>query len=283
MTEVPEHLLKRSRDRRAALGLGGGDAGDSGDAAPAAAAPAEEPAGGAVAPAAPTAAAPQAAATPATSAAPEKPVPPYVKAALTRKKIPLWVMPVLIFIPVWAIIYVGGLSKAATGEPTQLEEGATIFAAQCASCHGSTGGGGVGRPMSDGALIETFPDILGQLEFVWVGSDGTGPKGTPYGNPDRPGGQHTTLSFNGNPMPAFEGSLTQAELLAVVRYEREVLSGLTPEPSQINAEGQLIYPNGNPMLDSAGNLLTPDGEPLFDSDGKLTIQPNWTDPVGGVS
>ena len=26
MTEVPEHLLKRSRDRRAALGLGGGDA-----------------------------------------------------------------------------------------------------------------------------------------------------------------------------------------------------------------------------------------------------------------
>ncbi len=35
------------------------------------------------------------------------------------------------------------------------------------------------------------------------------------------------------------------------------------------------------MLDSSGKLVTPDGEPLFDADLKLTIQPNWTNPVGG--
>ena len=118
MTEVPEHLLKRSQDRRAALGLGGGDGGDGGDAAPAAAASAES-SGTEVTAATPTAAAPKAAAVPA-EVVPPKPPPAYVQAALTRKKIPLWVMPVLIFIPLWAIIYLGGLSKASTGEPTQI-------------------------------------------------------------------------------------------------------------------------------------------------------------------
>ena len=46
----------------------------------------------------------------------------------TRKKIPFWAMPMLAFLPVWAIIYVGGLSPADTGEPTQLELGAEIYA-----------------------------------------------------------------------------------------------------------------------------------------------------------
>ncbi len=42
MTEIPEHLLKRSRERRSALGLGGDDAGsDSGAATPTASAPAK--------------------------------------------------------------------------------------------------------------------------------------------------------------------------------------------------------------------------------------------------
>ncbi len=283
MTEVPEHLLKRSQDRRSALGLGGGDGGDGGDATPAAAAPADEPSpGAAVEAAAPTAAAKQAAAVPAVAAEPETPVPPYVQASLTRKKIPLWVMPVLIFIPVWAVIYIGGLSKAASGAPSQLEEGATIYAAQCAGCHGSAGGGGVGRPMTDGSLISTFPDILGQLQFVWTGSDGVGPAGTVYGDPNREGGPHASLSYNGNKMPNFDGSLTQAELLAVVRYEREVLSGAEIDATQVAADGSMLWPDGSPMLNASGELITPEGEPLFDADNKLTIEPNWTDPVGGT-
>ena len=148
MTEVPEHLLKRSHDRRAALGLGGGggDAG-GGDAAPTPA-PAEEP-GGEVAATGATAAARPAAATPAEAAepAPPEPLPPYVEAAVKRKKIPIWVMPVLAFIPVWAIIYIGGLSKASTGAPDPARGWASSSSPQrCASCHGSNGGGGVGRP-----------------------------------------------------------------------------------------------------------------------------------------
>jgi mono/diheme cytochrome c family protein len=278
VTEVPEHLLNRSRDRRAALGLGGGDGGDGGDATPAAAAPADEPAPGAgVAPAAATAAAKPAAAVPA-EVEPPAPVPPYVQAALTRKKIPLWVMPVLIFIPVWAIIYLGGLSPADTGEPNQLDLGGEIYAAQCATCHGGGGGGGVGRALDNGELAATFPDMIGQLEFVYLGSAGTGPEGTPYGDPAQ---GHTTQGYSGALMPAFGESLTGAELLAVVRYEREVLSGIEIAPEQLDADENMLWPDGTPMLDSAGNLITPEGEPLLDDEGMLTIEPNWTDPVAG--
>ena len=73
VTEIPEHLLKRSKERRGALA---GETGDAAPAAPAASAPA-------VAKAAPVAAAP--AAPP-----PPKPDPAYVTAAKTRKKIPFW-------------------------------------------------------------------------------------------------------------------------------------------------------------------------------------------------
>ncbi len=265
MTEVPEHLLKRSRDRRASLG-GGGDEGASETAPVASAAEVE------TTPAA-TAAAPVAAATPAVP----EPKPPYVEAALRRKKIPFWAMPVLAFLPLWAVIYIGGLSPASTGEPSQLATGQAIYATNCASCHGAGGGGGVGRVMSNGELVATFPDIIGQLEFVWIGSNGTGPAGTPYGDPARAGGQHTTLSYNGNPMPNFDKTLTQAELLAVVRYEWETLSG---GKATVDAEGNMTYANGKPMLNAAGELITPDGEPLFAPDGKLTIEPNWTMPTG---
>ncbi|MBU3701415.1 MAG: cytochrome c [Acidimicrobiia bacterium] len=264
MTEVPEHLLKRSRDRRNALEGGGGDATSA--PVPAAASETES------APAA-TAAAPVAAATPAVV----EPPPPYVEAALRRKRIPIWVMPVLAFLPLWAVIYIGGLSPASTGAPSQLETGKAIYAANCASCHGSAGGGGVGRPMNDGNLVKTFPDIIGQLDFVWLGSNGTGPAGTPYGDPAREGGQHKTLSWNGNPMPNFDKALKQAQLLAVVRYEWEVLSG---GKVTVDAKGDITYANGKPMLNAAGELITPDGQPLLDPAGKLTIQPNWTTPTG---
>jgi mono/diheme cytochrome c family protein len=268
VTEVPEHLLKRSRDRRGALG------GEGGDAAPADEAPAG--ASAAVEPARASAAAATVAALPATAPEPE-PVPPYVEAAIKRKKVPFWAMPVLAFLPLWAVIYIGGLSPSSSGAPSQLSTGASVFSTNCAACHGSSGGGGVGRPMTDNNLVKTFPDIIGQLQFVAIGSVGTGPAGTPYGDPAREGGQHKTLSFNGQQMPAFDKTLTQAQLLAVVRYEWETISG---GKTKVDAKGDITYPNGKPMLNAAGQLVTPDGQPLFDADNKLTIQPNWTTPTG---
>ncbi len=266
MTEVPEHLLKRSKDRRTSLD-GGTPAADTAPAAESA--PVEKAT--ATAAAAPAAVAP--------AAAPE-PVPPYVEAAIKRKKIPIWAMPVLAFLPLWAVIYIGGLSPSSNGAPSQLATGAAIFSANCAGCHGAGGGGGVGRQMNEGNLVKTFPDMIGQLQFVWLGSNGTGAAGTPYGDPAREGGQHKTLSYNGNPMPNFNKTLSQAQLLAVVRYEWESISGgKTTE----DATGNITYANGKPMLNAAGELITPEGTPLFDANGKLTIQPNWTTPVGAKS
>ena len=52
------------------------------------------------------------------------------------------------------------------------------------------------------------------------------------------------------------------------------------DPTQIDAKGQLTYGNSSPYLDAEGQLVTPEGKPLFDADGKLTVQPDWTMPVG---
>jgi hypothetical protein len=269
VTEVPDHLLQRSRDRRAALGLGG-DVGGGGDA------PVAATTAGSSVESAPSAARP-AAITPAEATIePARPVPAYVQASLSRKKIPLWVMPVLAVLPLWAIVYVNTLSKPRTTVPSQLEAGAATYAAKCQSCHMADGSGGAGRPLTataEGGVVATFPNIAGQLQFVWLGSTltatPTGSKGTPYGSADRPGGQHTTLSYNGNPMPTFKGSLTQAELLEAVRHERETFGGEKVPAKQIAPDGSLLWPNGKPMLDTAGILIGPDGKTLFDSDGKL--------------
>ena len=131
-------------------------------------------------------------------------------------------------------------------QPSQLEEGATIYAAQCAGCHGSAGGGGVGRPMTDGSLIATFPDILGQLRVRLDRQRRRRPGRHRLRRPEPRGRRPTPrLSYNGNKMPNFDGSLTQAELLAVVRYEREVLSGAEIDATQVAADGTMLWPDGN--------------------------------------
>lgn len=270
MTEVPEHLLKRSRDRRAALGLGGGgDAPASGETEGTGAE--VEAAAGATAA---TAAAAPAAVTPAeVEIAPPEPPPPYVEAALRRKRIPYWAMPVVGLLPIWIILYAGSLSPAATGGPTQLTLGAETYATKCASCHGAGGGGGVGRPLSGGEVLKTFPNLASQLEFVAHGTDGVG-VGNPYGDPAREGGPHIAGQYNGNKMPAFLDTLTPEELLAVVRHERETLSGEEVPAAEVGPNGTRLWPNGSPIFTEGGTELTdPEGNPLLDPEtGNLVVE-----------
>jgi mono/diheme cytochrome c family protein len=271
VTEVPEHLLQRSRDRRAALGLGGGGEG----AGPAASASGEDAGTDVEASAGATAAAAPAAAAPAeVEAKPPEPLPPYVEAALQRRRIPFWAMPVVGLLPIWAILYAGSLSPADTGGPSQLDLGAEIFASKCASCHGGSGGGGVGRKLSEGEVLKTFPNIAEQLAFVAHGSDGAG-LGNVYGDPNREGGPHIAGTYNGNKMPAFLDVLKPEELLAVVRHERETISGEEVPPEEVGADETRVWPNGNPIFEEGGTeLLSPDGEPLLDPDtGNLLVQP----------
>jgi mono/diheme cytochrome c family protein len=226
MTEIPEHLLARSRARREAAGLA------SSSEASASPAPA---AGTDVEPAAATAATPAPAAAP-PPPPPPKPDPPYIQAYKNRKKIPFWAMPALLVLPLWAFIYANTLETppAATGGP--LAAGKTIFG-QCASCHGAAGEGGVGPSFQNGELSKSWPKFQDQIRWVSLGSNGW--PGDTYGAQNKPkkGG-----------MPAWAGTLTPLQIAEVVRYEREVLGGLPPEPDLV-----AITEGTSPPLDKDGN------------------------------
>jgi mono/diheme cytochrome c family protein len=182
-------------------------------------------------------------------------------------------MPIVGLLPLWIILYAGSLSPAATGGPTELTLGATVFATKCASCHGAGGGGGVGRPLSGGEVLKTFPNIADQLAFVAHGSDGVGVD-NPYGDPNREGGPHIAGSYNGNKMPAFLDALKPEELLAVVRHERETISGEELTPEETGPDGTRLWPDGNPIyVKGATELVGPDGTTLIDPDtGNLLVE-----------
>ncbi len=204
MTEVPDYLLQRSRERRAALGLGG-----DGDAA--------------AVPATTDAAVPDAtaAAVPAPAAAPEiekveppKPVAPWVQAAQERKKIPVWMAPVALFLPIWAFMVWGTLEEPTREAEGPIAAGGGIYESRCATCHGGGGGGGVGYQLNNGEVLLTFPDVESQVAWVVNGSENS--PGV-YGAADRPGGQRQT-GAQGN-MPGFQ-SIGSTEIMEVVLYER---------------------------------------------------------------
>lgn len=237
MTEIPEHLLRRSKERRGALGLGGDEGAATPAATPAAATPAAAEAPAAAAPPAkpPAAAAPAPAAPP-----PPPPVPPYVAAAQTRRKIPFWAVPVLAVLPVWGFVYAGSMATPEEGiSDPELLLGEEVYA-NCSGCHGANGEGGAGRPLSGGDVLLTFPEFDDHLAWIAEGSALVGGAGNPYGDPDRPGGQRVSGSDGYGQMVGWGGTLSEEELRAVTRYEREVLSGEVVEGAggEAGAEGE---------------------------------------------
>lgn len=210
MTEIPEHLLQRSKERRAALtGEGGGDAAPS---------PGEESAAPAKAESA--APAPAAAAAPAV-AEPEpepEPTPPWVEAAQSRKKVPWWAAAALSILPFFFIVYAWTLGEP-TNEEGPLAIGNELYngSAGCAGCHGGGGGGGVGPAMAGGAVVETFPQPADMVTWVALGSAGYQDAGfTTYGATDKP---------IGGGMPGQDGTLTPSEIMDVVLHERTEFGG----------------------------------------------------------
>ncbi len=220
MTEIPEHLLKRSRERRSAMGggddaSGGGDApasggGDSGAAAPAKAA--------ATTPAMP-------AHQPPAVAEPAKPPSPMVQAYQRRRKIPFWALPVLAALPLWAYVYHGTLSPPPAGAgPAVL--GAEGFAANgCSGCHGAGGGGGVGPAFTNGSIYQTWPKFEDHFKWVRLGSAGwAAQEGDTYGANNKP------IAASGGRCRAFgEDTLSDSELIFIILHEREDLGGRGPQ------------------------------------------------------
>lgn len=231
MTEIPEHLLKRSKQRRAAIG--GEEATDAGEPAAAAEAP-SAPAATPVVPAA-------AAAAVAAPAPAPKPVRPEVAAARRRKKIPFWAMPVLAALPLWAYVYQATLEPPPAGEADPLVLGGEVYNG-CASCHGATGGGGAGPALT--GVLDTWPDYRDHMMWVKLGDEGW-PADT-YGATDKP---------KGVGMPAHK-AMTDVELAQVTLYERATFGGLDPTSEEYLA--LVAIANGDSTFADAG--LGPESE-----------------------
>lgn len=90
----------------------------------------------------------------------------------------------------------GGASPDATHADPQLDLGARVYAERCAVCHGTDGGGGVGPAVGGGEVVANLPDIA----------------------------EHRAVVANGRKtMPAWRDVLSDQEIDAVVRYQREEL------------------------------------------------------------
>ena len=245
MVEVPEYLLARSRQRRAELTGQGGEAADpaaGGIAVPSeatstAAVPvaAAEPSQTRPMPPLPSAVLASVGAADAAPPPPPEPDPPYIEAAKTRKKMPVWAASMMMCLPIWAIFYVGMLEPPSSDELVLAVNGAEVFST-CASCHGSDGSGtATGRQLNGGEVLLTFPagdsDFNGlahHLSWVYLGTQGYRDLGLDrYGDPDRPGGQRETDSFASG-MSGFS-NLSLDDLVSVVYYERVVHGELSLE------------------------------------------------------
>lgn len=171
----------------------------------------------------------------------DKPTEPaYLAAAKSRKRIPLWAVPIFPALIVWAIIYVNAVQKPPAGANDPITLGKDIYAANCASCHGPTGGGGVGPAFTGKTLDKVFPNYTEQMAWINIGS-------AAWPN-DTFGAQGGKPTRSGATMPGFgpEGtkSLTCDQIALVTRYEREVLGGGAAVPELVTATEAIAAAGG---------------------------------------
>lgn len=91
------------------------------------------------------------------------------------------------------LLFVNSSGVTGGGYSNASLSGASLFQANCASCHGADGSGGVGPQLSGGAVLHDFPNEADQITFV---ANGRGI------------------------MPGFATALSPAQLKAVVDYTR---------------------------------------------------------------
>jgi mono/diheme cytochrome c family protein len=221
VTEIPEHLLRRSKERRAAFG------GEQTATEEAAAVTAETPRAAApVRASAPPETRSAGGAPPGRPPAPGPAAPPQPRYGPTRAKTPMWVMPVLVLLPLWGIVYLGAFgsrTKAVANSPVTV--GAGVYtSAGCAACHGANGEGGVGPQLNSGAVLKQWPNV--QDHIAWVHTGGATHIGQTIGG---------VVVTAGNAMPGFNGVISDAQIADVVCYERVTFGGSPPDSSNCPA------------------------------------------------
>jgi mono/diheme cytochrome c family protein len=113
--------------------------------------------------------------------------------------------------------YQQNLTKDWTSRGLNLADGATLFDQFCSRCHtkgwsygepDKPGSGAFGPNLTGGDTLRQFPDIAKHLEFVTLGSEFE----KPYG----------VRGVGTGRMPGFGQMLTEAQIRAIVDYERSL-------------------------------------------------------------
>ena len=195
MTEIPEHLLARSRARREAIGQAEG--GGARRRRPPPSAAVERASEAAAAPRPVPAASPpphRPRHRPAPPPPPEKPKRPEVVAAESPQEDPVWAMPVLAALPVWAFLYASTLEAARRSRPRRSPSArrCTTPTAAPAATGRAAAAGTVFPGFTAGEVALTFPDFDDQLAWIQSGSAGRPSAPTAAtATPTAPGGQRT--------------------------------------------------------------------------------------------
>jgi mono/diheme cytochrome c family protein len=174
----------------------------------------------------------------------------------TNFAIPRWLTAVMLIIPAFALFALGGAATGTCGEATELDAnivtgqivncdgseftgsgvsgGSTDFIAEgeaiymgtgvsgvnCSGCHGVSGGGGAGPPLT--AVVTTFGSCLDQVEWVTIGTPGFQAAGrSTFGDTGKPVG-------GGGVMPPHQ-SLSAEQVASVSAFERVRFDGADPE------------------------------------------------------
>jgi mono/diheme cytochrome c family protein len=171
---------------------------------------------------------------------------------------PRWLAAVMLIIPLFALFALGGSATGICGEATELQTdvvsgqivncdgseftgsgaggggvdyvalGDRIYngeGATCASCHGASGGGGVGPALT--GVLTTFGSCADHMEWVRLGTSGFQAAGrATYGDTNKTVG-------GGGQMPS-HASLSEEQLAAVVTFERVRFGGEAPDQALVD-------------------------------------------------
>jgi mono/diheme cytochrome c family protein len=126
-------------------------------------------------------------------------------------------------------------SKQAQAESVKANgefDGKALFNAYCARCHTKgfsygeaalAGGGAFGPNLTNGATVRQFPDEATHIDFI---TNGAVVDAAPLDQPAKPYGKaygvRGVMGYDGGGMPAFGKILTEAQIMAIVQYERSL-------------------------------------------------------------
>ena len=142
----------------------------------------------------------------------------------------------------------GGIDFIALGE--QIYTGQVVASANCQSCHGAQGQGGVGPALT--TVRSTFSSCMDHVEWVSKGTQGFQNEGrATYGDLSKPVGGAGT-------MPAFAAALTPEQIGAVSAFERVRFGGVAAEEAL--ADCGLVEPAPEEGAPADGEEAVGEGE-----------------------